>query len=59
VLRLAGGRHLAGKILIDVANALDFSHGMPPTLFVKDTDSLAEQIQREFPTPRSSRRLTR
>jgi len=49
VLRLAGGRHLAGKILVDVANVLDFSHGMPPTLFVKDTDSLAEQIQGEFP----------
>ncbi len=48
VLRLAGSRHLAGKILVDVANVLDFSHGMPPTLFVKDTDSLAEQIQREF-----------
>jgi hypothetical protein len=31
-LRLAGGRHLAGKILIDVANVLDFSHGMPHKL---------------------------
>jgi predicted dinucleotide-binding enzyme len=49
MLRLAGARHLAGKILVDVANVLDFSQGMPPTLFVKDTDSLAEQIQREFP----------
>jgi len=28
VLRLAGVRHLAGKILVDVANVLDFSHGM-------------------------------
>lgn len=48
-LTLAGADNLAGKVLLDVANALDFSHGMPPTLFVKDTDSLAEQIQRAFP----------
>lgn len=36
-------------ILVDVANPLDFSNGFPPTLTVKDTDSLAEQIQRAFP----------
>ena len=36
-------------MLIDVSNPLDFSRGMPPTLFVKDNDSLAEQIQRDFP----------
>jgi predicted dinucleotide-binding enzyme len=49
VLRLAGAENLAGKPLLDVSNPLDFSQGFPPTLFVKDTDSLAEQIQREFP----------
>ena len=49
VLQLAGAENLAGKILIDVANPLDFSRGFPPTLSVKDTDSLAEQIQRAFP----------
>ncbi|MBK5230806.1 MAG: NAD(P)-binding domain-containing protein [Thermoleophilia bacterium] len=49
VLDLAGADNLAGKVLIDVANPLDFSKGLPPTLFVKDTDSLAEQIQRAFP----------
>lgn len=49
VLDLAGAGNLAGKVLIDVANPLDFSKGFPPTLFVKDTDSLAEQIQRAFP----------
>ena len=48
-LRLAGAENLAGKVLVDVANPLDFSGGFPPTLTVKDTDSLAEQIQREFP----------
>ncbi|MCW2855343.1 MAG: oxidoreductase coenzyme F420-dependent [Marmoricola sp.] len=43
---------LDGKVLLDVANPLDFSHGFPPTLSVKDTDSLAEQIQRAHPEAR-------
>ena len=51
-LTLAGAKNLAGKVLVDVSNPLDFSHGMPPTLFVKDTDSLGEQIQRAFPDAR-------
>ena len=45
----AGAEHLPGKILVDLANPLDFSKGMPPTLWVCDTDSLGEQIQRAFP----------
>jgi hypothetical protein len=49
VLGLAGAENLAGKVLVDIANPLDFSQGFPPTLFVKDTDSLGEQIQRAFP----------
>jgi predicted dinucleotide-binding enzyme len=48
-LRLAGADNLGGKVLVDVANALDFSKGMPPTLTVCNTDSLGEQIQRAFP----------
>jgi len=48
-LALAGAEQLAGKVLIDVANPLDFSHGMPPTLTVCNDDSLAEQIQRAYP----------
>jgi predicted dinucleotide-binding enzyme len=52
VLELAGADNLAGKVLLDLANPLDFSRGMPPTLFVKDTDSLGEQIQRAFPQTR-------
>ena len=52
VLQLAGADNLAGKVLLDIANPLDFSAGLPPTLFVKDTDSLAEQIQRAFPEVR-------
>ncbi len=49
VLALAGAKNVAGKVLMDVANPLDFSAGFPPTLLVKDTDSLGEQIQRAFP----------
>src|SRR5687767_11798559 len=48
----AGTGTLAGKILIDVANPLDFSKGMPPTLSICNTDSLGEQIQRAFPRTR-------
>jgi predicted dinucleotide-binding enzyme len=51
-LEKAGEARLNGKVLIDVSNPLDFSRGMPPTLFVKDSDSLAEQIQRDFPKAR-------
>jgi predicted dinucleotide-binding enzyme len=48
-LEQAGAANLRGKILLDVANPLDFSKGMPPSLFVSNTDSLGEQIQRAFP----------
>jgi len=49
-LKHAGEKNLSGKILIDVSNPLDFSKGMPPSLLVCNTDSLAEQIQRTFPS---------
>lgn len=49
VLRAARPENLDRKVLIDVSNPLDFSKGMPPTLFVSNSDSLGEQIQREFP----------
>jgi len=48
----AGANNLKGKILVDVANPLDFSKGMPPTLTVCNTDSLGEQIQKAFPNVR-------
>ena len=48
----AGEDALGGKVLVDVANPLDFSRGMPPTLTVCNTDSLGEQIQRRFPQTR-------
>ncbi len=49
VLNAAGKDNLAGKVLIDVSNPLDFSKGMPPSLFTRSDESLAEQIQRAFP----------
>ena len=52
VLQLAGAGNMAGKVVLDISNPLDFSKGFPPSLFVKDTDSLGEQIQREFPAAR-------
>jgi predicted dinucleotide-binding enzyme len=57
-LTAAGADNLAGKVLIDVANALDFSHGFPPSLSVANTDSLAEQIQRTFPETRVVKALS-
>jgi len=52
VLEAAGKDNLRGKVLVDVANPLDFSKGMPPSLFIANTDSLGERIQREFPDVR-------
>lgn len=49
VLDMVGQENLKDKILLDIANPLDFSKGMPPTLSVCNTESLAEQIQKTFP----------
>ena len=38
--------------MLDISNPLDFSRGMPPTLFVSNTDSLGEQVQRAVPSAR-------
>jgi len=51
-LEAAGAENLAGKVLVDVSNPLDLSHGMPPGLFTSSFDSLGEQIQRAFPDAR-------
>jgi predicted dinucleotide-binding enzyme len=46
----AAAAGLQGKVLIDVSNPLDFSKGMPPTLFTAAAgDSLAERIQAAVP----------
>jgi len=49
-LKLAGENNLAGKIIVDLANPLDFSNGIPPSLSIVNTNSLAEEIQKEFST---------
>ncbi|MEV0001133.1 NAD(P)-binding domain-containing protein [Micromonospora sp. NPDC050980] len=51
-LDAAGADNLAGKVLLDIANPLDFSQGFPPTLSVLNDDSLGERIQRAFPRTR-------
>ncbi|HXJ66898.1 MAG TPA: NAD(P)-binding domain-containing protein [Actinomycetota bacterium] len=50
VLEAAG--NLAGKVILDISNPLDFSQGFPPRLFVSNDDSLAEQLQRHHPDAR-------
>jgi 8-hydroxy-5-deazaflavin:NADPH oxidoreductase len=52
VLDAAGAANLAGKVLLDISNPLDGSAGFPPTLFVKDDDSLGEMVQRAHPEAR-------
>jgi predicted dinucleotide-binding enzyme len=47
-LEAAGKKNLSGKVMLDISNPLDFSKGMPPTLFISNTDSLGEQIQRTY-----------
>lgn len=51
-LEAAGAVNMRGKVLVDVANPLDFSKGMPPSLFVANDDSLGERIQKAFPEVR-------
>jgi 8-hydroxy-5-deazaflavin:NADPH oxidoreductase len=51
-LAAAGAENIAGKTLIDVSNALDFSNGPPPVCGVSATDSVAQSIQRTYPEAR-------
>jgi predicted dinucleotide-binding enzyme len=48
-LCMAKEENLNGKTVVDVTNPVDFSRGMPPSLFVCNTDSLGERLQRAFP----------
>jgi predicted dinucleotide-binding enzyme len=41
--------NLAGKVLIDATNPLDFAHGFPPSLAPAGNDSGGEQVQRLVP----------
>lgn len=49
IAQAAGEANLKGKVLVDVSNPLDFSKGMPPSLTVANTDSMAERIQKALP----------
>ncbi|MSO65656.1 MAG: NADP oxidoreductase [Alphaproteobacteria bacterium] len=52
-LEMAGESALRGKILIDLANPLEYgANGRPFRLTVCNDDSLGEQIQRRFPDTR-------
>ena len=48
-IKMADPKNLAGKVVIDVINPLDFSKGMPPRLAIGHTDSAGETIQRMLP----------
>lgn len=48
-LEMADERNIAGKIIVDISNPLDFSHGNPPILSLSNTSSLGEEIQKRFP----------
>jgi len=41
---------MSGKVLVDVSNPLDFSHGMPPSLSICNTNSLGEEVQKALPS---------
>ena len=48
---MAGTENFDGKTIIDIANPLDFSNGMPPSLIPEysNTNSLGEEIQKLLP----------
>ena len=50
-IKMAGLENFTGKTLIDIANPLDFSKGMPPSLIpeLSNTNSLGEEIQKLIP----------
>ena len=48
-LKLAGEGNLRNKILVDAANPIDFSMGMPPRLTIGNDNSLGEEIQKLLP----------
>ena len=52
VLGLAGGTNLAGKVLIDATNPLDFSRGFPPRLSSMEDGSAGQMVQRLAPGAR-------
>jgi 8-hydroxy-5-deazaflavin:NADPH oxidoreductase len=51
-LELAGVERLAGKLVVDVTNPLDFSRGFPPRLATGPGNSGGEEVQRWLPNSR-------
>lgn len=51
VFKMAGTGNFKNKLIIDISNALDFSKGMPPSLYTQwtNTNSLGEEIQKLLP----------
>lgn len=51
-LKMAGAANVDGKVIVDIANPLDFSKGAPPSLIpaLSNTNSLGEEIQKNFPS---------
>jgi predicted dinucleotide-binding enzyme len=52
VVRSVGQKAFGNKPVIDVSNPLDFSHGMPPSLSICNTNSLGEEVQKALPSAR-------
>jgi predicted dinucleotide-binding enzyme len=50
VVRSVGTGPFGSKIVVDVSNPLDFSHGMPPSLSICNTNSLGEEVQKALPS---------
>jgi 8-hydroxy-5-deazaflavin:NADPH oxidoreductase len=49
VVTLAGPKNLAGKLVIDATNSLDFSRGMPPSILpAYSNSSLGEAVQKKL-----------
>jgi predicted dinucleotide-binding enzyme len=51
VLKSLSTASIENKVLIDISNPLDFSKGMPPSLYpsLSNTNSLGEEIQKALP----------
>ncbi len=48
---------LAGKVVVDVSNPLDFSRGFPPSLSIVNTNSLGEEVQKALPSAKVMKTL--
>ena len=50
VVKTLNATALGGKVVVDVSNPLDFSHGLPPSLSICNTNSLGEEVQKAVPS---------